>query len=297
MKQQRKFVALTLLTLLVGTCLMMANVASAQSIPKPSIPEFTVTVTDHSYDVKTTTTTTTDPYDGHIFTTTAPGYHAKNGSIELSIKNQPFTPYYDSNGYPIKLYYHYRAQGLNVNWHDSGVGTYLDAYFEATNSTYTTVTIGYGGNFFQTAGGSDNYKADGTIDFQVEAFIGYKNVTLKSSSCVVIRQEDLRTEFVGQTSGWSSTQTATIPNGAYTPTIPNPTNSPTPTVAATPMPCQDSTVSPSEILTGSGSTGPKYSWLEIALVIVVASVFAFLVAVIFVMRRKMGVLEAKQNDT
>jgi hypothetical protein len=92
--------------------LFIAKPVSAQSTPKPSIPEFTVSVTDQSYDVQTTTTTTTSPYDGHISTTTTPGYHEINGSIELSIKNQPFTPYYGSNGYPIKLYYHVRANGV-----------------------------------------------------------------------------------------------------------------------------------------------------------------------------------------
>jgi 5-hydroxyisourate hydrolase-like protein (transthyretin family) len=99
--------ALKILLALFLAALMVSGLAfgcfggvNAASIPKPSVPEFTVSVTDHSYDVQTTTTTNTD-FDGRITTTTTPGYHMVNGSIELSIKNQPFTSYYDSDGYPI----------------------------------------------------------------------------------------------------------------------------------------------------------------------------------------------------
>jgi hypothetical protein len=113
------------------------------------VPEFTVSVTDYSYDVQTTTTTTTDPYDGHIKTTTEPGYHAVNGTITLYIKNQPFTPYYASNGYPIKLYYHIRAMGYDFNWHYPEYSAYSNKYFEADNSTYTTVQLRCTTNFFE----------------------------------------------------------------------------------------------------------------------------------------------------
>jgi hypothetical protein len=68
----------------------------------------------------------------------------------------------------------------------------------------------------------NTYRPDGSLDIQVEAFVGYLNVTYVFSGCVVIRQEDYRTEWYGQTSGWSVTQTAIIPNGAYTPTTPYP---------------------------------------------------------------------------
>lgn len=106
-----KTIALALILVLATSSIMLVGSSSEQSIPKPSIPEFTISVTDHSYDVPTTTTTTTD-LDGRIITKTTPGYHAINGSITLSIKNQPFTPYYDSDGYPINLYYHIRVKGL-----------------------------------------------------------------------------------------------------------------------------------------------------------------------------------------
>jgi hypothetical protein len=266
-------------------------------MPKPSVPEFTVSVTDYSYDVPTTTTTTTDPYDGHLKTTTNPGYHAVNGTITLSIKNQPFTSYYASNGYPIKLYYQIRAKGLDVNWLNLGYGAYSDTYFEATNSTYTIVSIGYTTNFFNWIGGLVAYKTDGTIDFQVEAFIGYKNVTNIHPWAIVTRPDDLRTEFVDQTSGWSGTQTATIPNGAYIPTTISPTVSSTqttPTQTITQPPYQDTTTPPGT-QTASGSVELSFNWVELVLVVIVGGVFVFLTAVIFFMRRRIKVLELKQN--
>ena len=67
------------------------------SIPKPSVPEFTVKAVSHPYDVPTTYST--DPYTGE--TITHEGYHVENKSIEVWIKNQPFTPYADADGHEI----------------------------------------------------------------------------------------------------------------------------------------------------------------------------------------------------
>ena len=50
---------------------------------KPSVPEFTVKLVAHPYDVPTTYST--DPYTGE--TITHAGYHMENKSIEVSIKN------------------------------------------------------------------------------------------------------------------------------------------------------------------------------------------------------------------
>jgi hypothetical protein len=275
MGRKNKIFALVLIFTMVisSLSLFIAKPVSAQSTPKPSIPEFTVSVTDQSYDVQTTTTTTTSPYDGHISTTTTPGYHEVNGSIELSIKNQPFTPHYGSNGYPIKLYYHVRAMGVDPeNWlYSPGDGP--DSYFQATNSTYTSVTFGYSGNSFEISGGFIGYRPDGTIDFQVEAFIGYMNVTNINPVDIVVRPDDLRTEFVGQTSGWSITQTATIPNASYTPIIPTPLPTSNPT--STPY---IPTTGPS--VNGKGSTQVVVVFSFTGLLLLVGIIFIVALAVV-----------------
>jgi hypothetical protein len=287
-------ISLLLVALLVGSLITACFSGSeAQSSPKPSVPEFTVSITDHSYDAPTTTTTTTD-FDGRKITTTMPGYHMVNGSITLSIKNQPFTPYYDADGYPINLYYHFRV-GEGADWIYSGYSS--DVYFEATNTTYTTVTLGYQGNFIQVNGGYSNRPSDGTVNFQVEAFIGHTNTTYRFSGAPIIRSEDYIVKYVGQTSGWSETQTATIPNGAFIPTTPNPTGSPTliaPTQTATQPPSQDSTATPSGTQTASSSVEIQWNWQQPMILVVLGLVIALLIAVIAVMGRKIRFLESKQ---
>ncbi len=250
--EHEKIVSVLLMMLVVGGLAFgcFGDVKAQSTMPKPSIPEFTVSVTDHSYDVPTTTTTTTD-LDGRIITTTTPGYHMINGSIEVSIKNQPFTPYYDSDGYPTNLYYHIRIKLLDP---DPTYWRYIpgeDQYFSATNSTYTVVTYGYQDHsFVDTWGGMPAYssfKADGSIDFEVEAFIGHTNTTYRFSGAPVIRSEDLIVRYVGQTSGWSSTQTATIPNGAYTPIIPTPLPTPPHQTASQNLQSPEATQNPTDV--------------------------------------------------
>jgi archaellum component FlaG (FlaF/FlaG flagellin family) len=72
---------------------VQASSFTVDSISKPSVPEFNVTIVSYPYDVPSKTTTTIDEYTGKETTTTQPGYHVENKSIEIIIKNQPFTPY------------------------------------------------------------------------------------------------------------------------------------------------------------------------------------------------------------
>ena len=82
-----------LLALLALSNLVMVGSVFAQSIPTPSVPEFSLRFVDASYDVPTTYTI--DDYTGQNIT--HPGYHVENRTIEVRIKNQPFTSY-ESNG-------------------------------------------------------------------------------------------------------------------------------------------------------------------------------------------------------
>ncbi len=68
-----KTVALMLFTLLVLSGLVKVGSVFAQSIPRPSIPEFTLKLVAHPYDVPDKTTTTIDEYTGKETTTTQLG--------------------------------------------------------------------------------------------------------------------------------------------------------------------------------------------------------------------------------
>jgi hypothetical protein len=69
-----KLATLLFFTVLTVSSLVMVETAFAQSIPKPSVPEFTLVLVDSSYDVPTTYSI--DPYTGDNVTHN--GYHVED---------------------------------------------------------------------------------------------------------------------------------------------------------------------------------------------------------------------------
>jgi hypothetical protein len=271
MGRTSKGFSLLFVTILAVSSLMTVENALSQTIPKPSVPEFTLLVNDHSYDV---------PPSGHVNLNTGQfekheGFYMKNGSIELSIKNQPFTSFSDSNGYQINLYYSIRvkAHGTN-NWHYFPTDN-PEEYVHADTSTYTTRVFKYSMNNFEYRSGAffdySTFPSNGRVDFQVEAFIGYLNATaeeyfqhlneIHNSSST--QENDFVLEYVGQSSNLSSIQTAAIP--AYAFTSPNPTVAPTSST--------------------TGSTGNPIS-LPLNTLFVAVAVFLAIIALILLLVRR-----------
>ena len=81
---------LTLITVMSCLTIVMVKPPSAQSIPKPSVPEFTVQLVDRSYDEPPTYQK--DPSTGQDKLVWIGG-HIDNKTIDFTIKNQPFIPY------------------------------------------------------------------------------------------------------------------------------------------------------------------------------------------------------------
>jgi hypothetical protein len=215
---------------------------SDSSIPKPSVPEFTVALVDSSYDVPTTYSI--DPYTGENVTHL--GYHVERTSIEVKIKNQPFTPYeiQDSygNNWTINFFYNIRIKG-----HFSGDWIELyrasDGYLTQSDLQYTVISYVWGGDA-DTVMGTKMIKlpAGGQVDFQVEAMIGYvhREITIPVPGTGWV--------FTGETSGWSNTQTITI-GESQTPT-PSPATTPTPTapnMGPTSAPTQEPALAPEQL--------------------------------------------------
>jgi hypothetical protein len=194
-------VALLLLTVLVLSSLVMIASVCAQSIPKPSVPEFTVEYV--------------------------------SGTVEVRIENQPFTPMVVQEGtttWTVEFYYNIRVKEHHEeNW----VNLYSPAVvpLNPSNSDYTLLSFlltlspthpeqgyilesyhGTSGSYFPSLTGLDS---DAQIDFQVEAMVGYLSRTVEFASW----------HFTGETSGWSSTQTIKI--GDSQPSTPEPTSTPT----------------------------------------------------------------------
>lgn len=202
MKLSRFSLLLMLLLILLASNLMV--IVSAQAISKPSVPEFTAKYVDASYDVPTTHSV--DPYTGQDVT--HQGYHVQNRTIQVSIKNVPFTPY-ESDGQLINYYLNIRVKGfyaddwLNVYSPDNG-------YLTQSNSTYTTVAFSLDDNYFPLW---DNIPGGGTVDIQVQALVGSVHRVLNSSATDPLSMFPWILD--GQTGEWSSTQTVTVPSGDF----------------------------------------------------------------------------------
>lgn len=169
----------------------------------PTIPEFTVAYIDASYDVPTTYST--DSYTGKQVV--HEGYHVARTAIEIKIKNQPFTPYTNSNGEEIKFYYNVRTKGhYTDDWGMWGVVWHPEQMQTQSNSEYTVILfLSENGHEFSLnpAPRMLEISPDGQIDIQVKALVG---IPYEGSLLVGIPDS-----FWGKESDWSTTQTLTIP--------------------------------------------------------------------------------------
>ena len=99
MKPYKIFSLLTIIILL-GSVALIVN-SSCSLITNPSVPDFTVQYVDHSFDIPPTYGK--DPYTGQPIITGG-GNHVDNRTIDVTIQNQLFNPYLDSNNNTIGLY-------------------------------------------------------------------------------------------------------------------------------------------------------------------------------------------------
>jgi hypothetical protein len=117
----------------------------------------------------------------------------ENKTIEITIENQPFTPYTDANNHHISLYYNITYKGhYEETWH-----RYLGDFRKASDDAYTVlIKLGL------------NEIPDGSkIDFRVQAFIGYYTIIDNPPQQF---GDPYHLEYTGETSGWSETQTITV---------------------------------------------------------------------------------------
>jgi hypothetical protein len=181
-------ILLTLTITISSLTLLTVKPTNAQTISKPAIPEFTVQLVDNSYDVPVIQTI--DPYTGEKIT--HPSHHVENKTIEIKIANQ-------RNDYTI--YYSVNMKGhFEENW------TAIYSTWNRMKQSDSQFTIF---NF--------NPPVAGKIDFQVEAAAGYW-----TQGDVIVPGAPRGDVFFGEKSGWSSTQTLTIP-GASASASPSPT--------------------------------------------------------------------------
>jgi hypothetical protein len=269
-----KTYALLLILIIAMSCLTLLTVkpTSAQTIPKPSAPEFTVKYVDRSYD--TLPTYDVDQYTGKTVIT-KPSEHVDNRTIEIKIKNQPFTPFTDQNGNNINLLYNVRYKGSfgqewtslfgeRSEWANSGTIDPYRAYGYPTQNPddqYTTISFTLYWNM-----------VEGEMDIQVEALVGYTTRAPDPAREHILWTVYIYT-FYGEESGWSNTQTVTLGAPVYTfSPSPSPSSDPTNPMNLTPT----ITTSPSDPIVLPLST----------LVTVIAVFLAIIVVLVLLLFRR-----------
>jgi hypothetical protein len=190
---------------LISVAFLCAPLVRAQiSIPTPSVPDFTIKVLDTSYD--TPTESYTNPYNGQQ--QSSAGRHVDSRTIEITIKNVPFTPFEVTTSSGVTqtagFYYLIQWKGHFDNqdgWR--GAGGFIPRS-NGSETVYTTEGHRFSdeaGYDFTAGGWSVVIPADSQLDFKVSALIGGQwrcpyDVNDQTSN--------------GAQSDWSSTQTISL---------------------------------------------------------------------------------------
>jgi hypothetical protein len=209
-----KYFSLCLVVLLVVTSTTQLTV-NAQTIPKPSVPEFIAEFVP-SYN----TVTTTDPYSGENSTTTQ-----NLSTIDLKITNQQYSY---TNGSTFSIYYNIRIKGSfeerwtelyhpmellsKAGYNGSNYHEYHADYIVAIDSPY------YHGSLPQTeftytvlSLPANEYPHNGQLDIQVEAILGISSTYFQPNSPLGGLGGQYYPAIAYVTSSdWSPTQTITI---------------------------------------------------------------------------------------
>jgi hypothetical protein len=208
--------ALLLIVILAVSSFTMVESAFAQSITKPSVPEFTLQYVDNSYDVPPKTTTTTDPYTNETITATIPGYHVENKTVEATINNNIGASYYNfkyKGSYTDKWNYYPFDPNASLPYFLS------DSYsvpYKASTSSYTVAALPP--YFFK------DVPDGGKVDVQVQALFG--DFRAEPFGHIFLPLPTYDFYFEGTTSDWNNTQTLTISESQTPTSLPTPTSTP-----------------------------------------------------------------------
>ncbi len=173
-----KIFALTLTGIIAMSCLTLLTVkpVNAQTIPKPSVPEFTI-------QTQTQTNTTT---------------------ITLTIRNQPFDAV---SQYPDGFFYNVAISVDGKNWSTLyHVEDADDWYPQQSNSSTTVMTYVAGETTYypmNTSQGVGIIPKSGEVAFRVQAMIGHRDRGAFQNGFMPY-------VLVGEESDWSNAQTITL---------------------------------------------------------------------------------------
>jgi hypothetical protein len=202
------FVLILLLLTVPSSFSLLANAQTATStpsVPTLAVPEFTTKFVNFSSF--TPPIDSFNPYTGKNVVNL--GYYVENDSIELIIKNQPFNSYI-SNGQNISLYYNVRFKMHNAeNW----INIFNGAPYPPQSNANFTANDFFGSNYtYQIGTQQMSLFPNDSVDFQVQAQAGYFKLEpyMVAGNTSPMGFIDAFTAVIS--SGWSNTQTVTIPS-------------------------------------------------------------------------------------
>ena len=252
----------------------MAQLASTQTVPKPSVTEFSLKCIDESYDIAPTTTSSTDEYTGEVTTTTTPGYHVDRRIIQITIENNLGASYYNfryKGAYGSSwTYYPFNPDDINgYSLHNTPAEA---PPYPASTSDYTIAKL-----YLPTS------VPNGVlVDVQVQGLFGdFRKVHEGSIGAMMLGYNTTYNYyFTGQAGDWSNTQTVTI---GETSTSTSP--APTALTTSTPITSQTPTVTPIAPDTNGDSTNLITLPLEIFVIIVAVVVLLAVALSVSLFRR------------
>ena len=257
-----KYLCLCLIVIFAASTLLLPLVY-AQTIPKPSVPEFSLSLVGPAYVVPTTYHL--DQNTGQIVADI--GYTNEYSAVEVTIKNQPLVFDY-SNVHLIGAFgFYYNIQikphSSNGDWTDI-YHAWDTGYGVPSNSEYTNL-------FFSIEGQMGVGVLAGTqIDIRVQAMIG--EIGREYNPNATSQLDMYPYTFHGETSDWSITKTINIP-------------------ANVPI-TSDSTPNPSSTLPNMGPTAPPDSNIDLPLTL---ALIAFGIAIVTIIALLLYVRHLKRR--
>ena len=196
MGRTSKGILLLLIAILAALNLIIVEAAFAQSTPKPQLPNFTLEVVEHSYDLPPVYEI--DQFTGENITISE-GANYQWRTLDFTIANQ-LVPSGNSLYFNIRYRGQYASDWTNVY--------YEGRYVAAQSGKYSTIPFLISGHMPSSQG--DLYHLiipeGATVNFQVEALIG--SITRGST------QFGSGDVFSGEASGWSNARTITTPQAS-----------------------------------------------------------------------------------
>ncbi len=194
-----KKACLTVLMFAIFFSSIAVTIVYAQSISKPSVPEFTLVATPAYYNV-----TTTDPYTGENTT-----IQVNNSTVEITIKNQPKV-IYSSNGTAYSVFYDIRVKGhFGENWRE--LFNYFDYAYSWESRPRVLSAASHDTVFVYNVGTDYPGLSSAQLDFQVEAITMYEGQVHVAEGLWDLIGHYEAGQVVGPNSGWTETQTIQLP--------------------------------------------------------------------------------------